>query len=207
MQPATYYEDLPTETVTLGVATSWSMPGFAREELPLLETTFEPNAALRSLVSFDESSLEFTFASELSGTSSLKGNSYTSTLSVVKQTGDVVVYSLLVQVTALPEFTEDLAAQDVIGGVATTWTLPEIDDGGIPLQLIIMQADRPISSFLTLDTESREVFFVGEEASQSLSGGTFSLLFRLINENGDESVFSQLVQVLTRPKFVAELED
>lgn len=77
--------------------------------------------------------------------------------------------------------------QELLPGVAKTWSLPIIDEGTHTLKPISLVTDPEIEAYITLDSFARELTFDGHETSKALSSQTFSMVLTLENVLGDTS--------------------
>ena len=113
--------------------------------------------------------------------------------------------TITITVTAPPSFTETLTSEVVTAGTATSWTLPEIDDGYYELSNVQVVPPVSLDSYITYDSATRQISFSDDDGSKPLAGSSYTISITLVNTNGDESVYGQTLQVMAPPSFVDDL--
>lgn len=69
------------------------------------------------------------------------------------------------------------------------WALPEIIEGSVALQKILVEPETDLEPFIRLDSKTRRIFFNGNELSKQISEQETVITIRLIDQGGTEEVY------------------
>ena len=89
--------------------------------------------------------------------------------------GQATLKTDLIKVSVSPlkylEFANDPESQSLLATESRSWVLPEIAEGGYPLQEIILVPDESLAPYITFDELTRTVFFNADSnGNQQLAG-------------------------------------
>ena len=117
------------------------------------------------------------------------------TLSIAQSALKTDEIKFVVSAPTPPSFSEELTVKVLTVGQASSWDLPEINQGYYPLDRIEFEANANIASSLTFDEQSLQVNFDGNSSSATSDRMISSIKIDLIDTSGLSTSYTQILIV------------
>ena len=103
---------------------------------------------------------------------------------------DEVLEEVIEPESILPTFSESLVPQNIILGETTSWVLPEVISGSVPLKRVEVVPDFLLKNFIEYDDETRTVEFSGVKTIPQLKTKVFGIKITLVDEDGSKNEYT-----------------